>query len=215
VAQGLRTTSGLGDDASATGTEAEIMRCLIGAAGPSAILRKFIDAPGSPLSRQPTEITEQSDEAVAGHERIGRALPPDSVDGSALLVLGEFGPFEPSGDVSTHTLGAIEDALVVDGGVHRYLEDEFYGGGLWVVLGGALASALATHDASRAREVLAWVESQADPSGELPEQVPTHLRAPRSLSVWTDRWGPPAQPLLWSHAMYLLAAAAVRRADQL
>jgi len=213
VAQGLRTTSGLGADASARGTEAGITRRLISAAGPAAILRKFVDAPDPRSSQQVIEVPDEPDEAIAGHERIGRPLHRDAVDGSALLVLGNFGPFEPSGDVVTHTLRAIDDALVVGGGVHRYLEDEFYGGGVWVVLGGALATVLATRDAPRAREVLAWVEAQADSSGGLPEQVSTDLCAPRSLSVWTERWGPPAQPLLWSHAMYLLAAASLRRSD--
>ena len=141
--------------------------------------------------------------AVAGHERVGRPLDPDAIDGSALLVLGDFGPFAPTSDIVRATSRAIEEELVVDGGVHRYLEDEYYGGGLWVVLAGALATVLAHRDASRAREILTWIEDQASAAGELPEQVTTHMRKPEAKEGWVERWGVPARPLLWSHAMYL------------
>ncbi len=38
--------------------------------------------------------------------------------------------------------------------------------------------------------------------GELPEQVPPLLH-PDHYDRWTEKWHAPAQPLLWSHAMYL------------
>lgn len=125
-------------------------------------------------------------------------------------MLGDFGPFPPGSDTVRETLRAVDASLVVGGGVHRYLEDDYYGGGLWIVLGGALALALADRDPRRSARVLAWIEAQADASGHLPEQVATRLRVPEGHAAWVERWGPPAQPLLWSHAMYLLAVAAQR-----
>jgi GH15 family glucan-1,4-alpha-glucosidase len=209
VAQGLRRTAGLGKSQVAAGIDVEITRRLVSAAGSAAVLRKFVGAADLLGSGSGALEPDEPTEGVAGHERVGRALPADTVDGSALLVLGDYGPFAPSDDIVGNTLRAIEETLVVDGGVHRYLDDEFYGGGVWVVLGGALATVLAHRDEARSRLVLGWIESQADAAGALPEQVSTHLRMPRSLAVWTDRWGPPARPLLWSHAMYLLGVASV------
>lgn len=131
----------------------------------------------------------------------------EAVDGSALLVLGPMGPFPPDGPVAGATLARVERELVVDGGVHRYVWDEYYGGGLWVPLSGALAWVRALRrEAGRAREVLGWVEGTAREDGALPEQVSTHLLRPDRLRAWEGRWGPVACPLLWSHAMYLLAA---------
>ena len=49
---------------------------------------------------------------------------------------------------------------------------------------------------------LEWIEAQATRDGELPEQVPPLLH-PDHYDRWTEKWHTPAQPLLWSHAMYL------------
>jgi hypothetical protein len=38
----------------------------------------------------------------------------------------------------------------------------------------------------------------------LPEQVPQTLNNEAYYQPWVERWGKIAQPLLWSHAMYLL-----------
>ncbi|HEX6207515.1 MAG TPA: glycoside hydrolase family 15 protein [Actinomycetota bacterium] len=143
--------------------------------------------------------------SLAKHEGV------EDVDASALLVLGPLGPFEPDDPIVGATLARIEADLVADcGGVHRYLDDGYYGGGLWVVLSGSLARVHAlAGNTDRAREVLAWVEATADRDGALPEQVSTHLRKPEMLSVWEAKWGPVARPLLWSHAMHVLAWSAL------
>jgi GH15 family glucan-1,4-alpha-glucosidase len=103
----------------------------------------------------------------------------------------------------------IEAGLVAEGGgVHRYRGDRFYGGGLWLPLAGALSWIHAElGNAARAAQVLAWMEAAANKDGTLPEQVSRHLLAPGHLRPWVDRWGPVATPLLWSHAMYLIARA--------
>ena len=209
VAKGLDDAGNLIGHQTATDAATEITRQLVAATGPSATLRKFVPEPET-LHRPPaTPPSNPPGRAVAGHERIGPPLDPDTLDGSALLVLNRFGPFPPNHPIYAQTLATVDDTLVVNGGVHRYLEDEYYGGGLWIVLAGALALAHAPHNPHRAQEVLTWIESHADNFGHLGEQTPTHLRKPRSLKPWTERWGPPASPLLWSHAMYLLAVAAV------
>lgn len=92
------------------------------------------------------------------------------------------------------------------GGVWRNLDDEYYGGGEWVLLTAMLGLA----DPARAEACLAWIEAHASPSGELPEQVQDHLQRPERFEPWVGRWGPPPTPLLWSHAMYLRLHHALR-----
>jgi GH15 family glucan-1,4-alpha-glucosidase len=101
----------------------------------------------------------------------------------------------------------IEDELVSPGGgVWRNLDDEYYGGGEWLLLTAMLG--LAKPD--RAEECLAWIEAHALPDGSLPEQVQDHLLRPARYDPWVGRWGPPPCPLLWSHAMYLRLHNALR-----
>ncbi len=88
------------------------------------------------------------------------------------------------------------------GGVHRHLEDTFYGGGEWLLLTAMLGLA----EPARARDCLDWIEAHAAPGGELPEQSQDHLLAPEMFEPWVERWGPPPSPLLWAHAMYLTLA---------
>jgi GH15 family glucan-1,4-alpha-glucosidase len=108
-------------------------------------------------------------------------------------------------------VAAVEERLVSPGGgVHRHLDDEYYGGGEWLLLTAMLGLRYAEQgridDARRCR---AWVEAQAAPDGALPEQAQGHLLRPDRWQWWVDRWGPPASPLLWSHAMYLLLCHAL------
>lgn len=135
-------------------------------------------------------------------------LPPpeDRLDAS-LLALPLLGQGEPP-------LAAIEEHLVgPQGGVHRHLGDTYYGGGLWVLLtamlGVAYAEAGRTDDA---HGTLEWITAHATPDGHLPEQTQDHLLAPEMLEPWIEKWGPPASPLLWSHAMFLTLAATLAEA---
>ena len=203
IAKGLNDGGRILGNASAISVSDDIVKRLLDGRRPDGALLKFIPSDGT----QPN-IDDASDAhglATAGHERVGRPLADDAIDGSSLLVLGDFGPFPSSHPVVADSLRAIEESLVVDGGVHRYLEDEYYGGGLWIVLAGALACIQESLDPQRAEATRQWIEAQADPSGNLGEQVSTHLRNPDILEPWIERWGIPASPLLWSHAMYLLA----------
>jgi len=209
VAKGLCDSGRLLDDGGAIGVSQDIVKHLTDHIGSDGTLLKFV--PQSEAEDHAEEISQPTTKAVAGHERIGRSLHPNAIDGSALLVLGSFGPFPLDDPIVARTLRAIEETLVVEGGVHRYLEDEYYGGGLWIVLAGALASAQSRENPKRAKQILDWIEAQADAVGHLGEQSSTHLRKPESREPWVERWGPPAKPLLWSHAMYLLGEATVRQ----
>jgi GH15 family glucan-1,4-alpha-glucosidase len=59
-------------------------------------------------------------------------------------------------------------------------------------------------DMKVARNQLAWLEKQADQEGNLPEQVKNHLIDKNSYRTWVQKWGQSANPLLWSHAMYII-----------
>lgn len=133
-------------------------------------------------------------------------LNGDAVDASLVACATPFGVLGPTDPIVAATVTAIE-AELVHGGVHRYAGDTYYGGGTWVLLAGLLGWHLAvvgrTADAAA---LLDWMADQAGPSGELPEQVGSHLLAPEREAEWIARWGPSASPLLWSHAMFLTLA---------
>ena len=96
-----------------------------------------------------------------------------------------------------------------DGGVYRYRGDTYYGGGEWLLLTSSLAwHAAHVGDMETFELARAWVRAQALENGDLPEQVTRFAQEPEMEEPWLRRWGPVATPLLWSHAMYLLAEAA-------
>ena len=85
------------------------------------------------------------------------------------------------------------------GGVHRHLDDVYYGGGEWLLLTALLGLAEPEHGEDR----LDWIAAHAAPDGGLPEQSQDHLLHPGHYEPWVAKWGPPPSPLLWSHAMFL------------
>ena len=109
--------------------------------------------------------------------------------------------------IAVSTLATVGTDLDVDGGVHRFRADVFYGGGQWLLLSALLGwNKVAAGDVDGAWRHLRWIAEHATEDGELPEQVPDHLQDPASRQEWLDRWGPVATPLLWSHGMYLILA---------
>jgi isomaltose glucohydrolase len=126
----------------------------------------------------------------AAREFVTRQYERERLDGShAFLVALGLAPIEH--------LQRIEREL----GYHRHADDEYYGGGSWIILAGFTGWARVTCGLDASAQ-LAWIEAQATPAGELPEQVPPLLR-PEFYEPWVAKWGPPPLPLLWSHAMYL------------
>jgi len=138
--------------------------------------------------------------------RLRKWLGSTAVDGSLLAAVAPFEVVDV--DVARRTVAAVEADLLDGGGVHRFRDDVFYGGGRWPVLAGLLGHAYARLDrlADAARQ-LEWIAGTADSNGNLPEQVSDRLLAPDQLPVWVERWGTVASPLLWSHGAYLSLAA--------
>lgn len=133
-----------------------------------------------------------------------------SVDANLLWVALPFRLLDPQDPIMIATVAELE-RRVVTGGVHRYPEDTYYGGGEWLLLTAWLGWYYAeVGNLGRTRELLAWVEAQADERGDMTEQVTERVNHPEMVQPWIDRWGPVAKPLLWSHAMYLVLSTAVR-----
>jgi GH15 family glucan-1,4-alpha-glucosidase len=142
------------------------------------------------------------------HGHLVKWLGGTDLDASLLSVAALYDALPLDDPLVSVTVDEIERHLV-NGGVHRYAADTFYGGGQWPVLAALLAWHHArTGNRDRAAELLDWVVSTAGDDLLLPEQVPP-LLAPAVLDEWLERWGPPAHPLLWSHGMFLAAAAVV------
>lgn len=127
-----------------------------------------------------------------------------SVDANLLWVSTPFRLLAPTDPVMQATIAEVE-RLLVQGGVRRYPEDTYYGGGEWLLLTAWLGwYDCETGNHRRAKELLAWIESKATAEGYLPEQVADYVNDPAMVGYWEERWGRVASPLLWSHAMYLV-----------
>ncbi|MEA5456702.1 glycoside hydrolase family 15 protein [Sinomonas sp. JGH33] len=142
---------------------------------------------------------------VDGH--LAKWLGADAVDGSLPACIVPFGLVPVGSPVASATLAAVQRDLDVDGGVHRFRADVFYGGGQWPLLSALLGwNHAAAGDTASAWRHLRWIAAHADSHDELPEQVADDLLHPEHRQEWLDRWGPVAAPLLWSHGMYLILA---------
>lgn len=140
-----------------------------------------------------------------GH--LAKWVGSEDVDASLLAAVYPLQAVEPISAIGLSTIEEIDRQLNVGGGVHRYLADTFFGGGQWPLLScmlGLAFEAAGFHD--RALEQLNWAGATVNDSGWMPEQVPGHLLDASRRQEWIDRWGPVANPLLWTHAMYVRLA---------
>jgi len=144
--------------------------------------------------------------------RFARGPQDRRLDASLLWLSVPFGVLPPDDERIVATVDSIRvDLAGAGGGLFRYLGDTYYGGGQWLLL----TSSLAWHDAVAGnREAFLasqeWVRAQALENGDLPEQVCDRPQNLDMVDPWVRRWGPVATPLLWSHAMYLIAEVAAR-----
>ena len=137
--------------------------------------------------------------------RLSKFVGRWNTDASLLWACLPFGLFEVDDEIIKNTVKDIEDKLLHRGGVHRYPEDTYYGGGEWLLLSCWLGWYYsATGRNKEAFQIKKWVENQADEEGNLPEQVTFHPLKQSAYPKWVKRWGEVAKPLLWSHAMYLV-----------
>jgi len=142
--------------------------------------------------------------SIDGH--LVKWIGTDALDASLAALLAPLAAVDPTSPLGLATLAQLDRQLVVDGGMHRFLVDTYYGGGQWPLLSCFLGLAwLAAGDRVRAVELLRW-SAATSTNGSIPEQVDRHLLAPDSMPQWVERWGPSADPLLWSSAMYLRLA---------
>lgn len=138
-------------------------------------------------------------------KRLSKFEGSKSIDSSLLWVTVPFGVFDVRDKVITSTVYEIEKRLYHSGGVHRYPEDTYYGGGEWPLLSCWLGLYyLEIREIEKAEYILRWVENQANVKGEIPEQVLTHTNNCDYIETWKKKWGNVATPLIWSHAMYLI-----------
>jgi isomaltose glucohydrolase len=164
----------------------------------------------SSFSDAATRVMARLLEAHTTDGRFRRGPADDRVDGGLAWLAVPFRVMPPHDPRVVETVRRIYlDLVGPGGGVYRYCGDTYYGGGQWLLL----TSSLAWHERvsgneSTARELQQWVRAQALPNGDLAEQVTTHSQDARMIEPWVRRWGNVATPLLWSHAMYLLAETA-------
>lgn len=132
-------------------------------------------------------------------------IDSEEVDSNLLWLIVPYALIPPEHPIARATVRKVrEDLLDPEGGVRRYRQDTYYGGGSWIILTAALAQYhLSVGEGREAERLLGWIEAQATPEGYLPEQTAIFLNDPAYLPEWEERWGKSACPLLWSHATYL------------
>ncbi|MFC7110591.1 glycoside hydrolase family 15 protein [Nonomuraea rubra] len=135
-------------------------------------------------------LVEREGLAQEGHLR--KWLGSDAVDGSLLACVEPFGLYPAGHPVGEATVAEVERQLARDGGVYRYLDDTFYGGGRWVLLAGFLgwnhARAGRRDEAVR---YLEWMAAQATPRVTCPSRCRACCWPPTGgRSGWTGgaRW---------------------------
>lgn len=142
--------------------------------------------------------------------RFKRGAGDVRLDGSLLWLGVPFGVLPADDPLIAATVEGIRRQLTgPHGGVYRFRGDTYYGGGEWLLL----TSSLAWHDritgnSAGADAAQEWVRARALANGDLPEQVTDAAQEPSMIEPWERRWGRVATPLLWSHAMYLIAETA-------
>ena len=137
-----------------------------------------------------------------GH--FSKFIGSDTVDASLMGLSIPYNVVSPVNPMMQATILEIERLLRRGGGIHRYNCDTYYGGGEWILLAGWLGWYYAeTGNMPEAKRMLNWMESTANESGYLPEQIPATLNDRAFYQPWLSRWGTIATPLLWSHANYL------------
>ena len=127
------------------------------------------------------------------------------IDASVLALVYPFAIYEADAPEIVSTVKEIESRLVVDGGVHRYEHDEYdgwmfegmhrkKGAGAWPILNFWLSIYwIQRGDTRRAKQFYDWVIERTD--GHIPEQI---FDNGIQISV---------SPLLWSHAMFVIASS--------
>jgi GH15 family glucan-1,4-alpha-glucosidase len=140
-----------------------------------------------------TELTSRNHKPVtdaiqkqllAGAETFGHFVKfsdSPAVDASLLGLAVPYGVVAPDHPMMRKTVGQIESTILRGGGLHRYGQDSYYGGGAWILLTAWLGwyyIELAGKCPEWAPELLpkiqicqSWIEARVSHEQKLPEQV--------------------------------------------
>jgi GH15 family glucan-1,4-alpha-glucosidase len=160
------------------------------------------------LETRAEEVRAHVRAAGVGAGRYEKSNAAHEVEASTLWLSRPFGLVEEGDLVFERTVHAIESELRFEGGIRRFPDDTYFGGGAWPVL----TASLGWHYASVGRGAdalgcLEWIERHFDARDELGEQFGGERRDRAMYDEWVGRWGLPAKRLLWSHAMHLVLRA--------
>ncbi len=109
-----------------------------------------------------TRIRARIEEHGTVNGRLTKWLGSDGLDASLLALVSPMRLYPVSEPVGAATVAAVADTLSVDGGVHRYLDDTYFGGGQWPLLSCMLGLARAdAGDREGALALLEWAASTA------------------------------------------------------
>jgi len=168
-------------------------------------IKAFSDLSGIDYQSVIDDIQETILNQCVKNGHFTKRLGSEDVDANLIALAVPYGVVDSGHPMMAATIKKIKEDLTGTEGLHRYAGDTFYGGGEWILLSAWLGWYWAEKgNKKRARELLSWIESQADEKGYLPEQVPDHLNKSEYYKIWVERWGKIANPLLWSHAKYLI-----------
>jgi len=129
-----------------------------------------------------------------------------SIDSNLLGLIYPYQMVQLDSDLGQAILNEVRNELISEsGGVYRYSKDTYYGGGTWILLTAWLGWVEAENgEVESAQTRLDWIADKADGQGRLPEQLVDEVLFPDMVDPWVIQRGPVANPLLWSHAMYLI-----------
>ncbi len=160
------------------------------------------------------EITQYISNFGQVEGRLAKWIGGDGLDGSLASLVAPFKILESSSEVVNRTILTIEEQLGRLG-TYRHKEDVYFGGGRWIILSAFLGLAhVELGHLEIAEEILEWISTTVDENLNLPEQLASPPLHPQFQQEWINRWGVPANPLLWSHAMFLKLLAAITTMDR-
>ena len=145
---------------------------------------------------------------------LGKGPDDPRVDASLISLATPFAVLEADQPVMLATIEKIRGELASPtGGIRRYRGDTYFGGNPWLLL----TAWLGWHDRLVGNETghanaRNWVLDHAMKGGDLPEQILHEPQDAAFVGPWLERWGPVANPLLWSHAKFILMESDARAA---
>lgn len=166
------------------------------------------------LGNRANEVCKVLLSTAREHGHFTKSNVNDDVDASILWLSTPFAMVDPYDELFRATTTLIQTRLDLNGGIRRYPTDVYFGSGAWPVLTASLGwHFVATGDLAEAQHCLKWIMDHFDEQGLLGEQFDGELRDRANHEFWVRKWGPPAKDLMWSHAMFIVLAYELMRAQ--